>query len=114
MPRTYRTVIVPTAVIIGAFDEHAALFKEVVVAKGLRLEHESNVALACARIPRTMPQIVIASASLAESDLATIEDRAVAVGAVFAVIGEDMDASAVRRQLEAVVSRAREEFGRRT
>jgi hypothetical protein len=111
MARTYRTVIEPTGLVVGASDEHAALFREVVEGK-LRVEHESNVALACARIPRTMPQIVVVSASLDDSSLATIEDRAIAVGAVFAVIGEAMDASAIRRQLEAVFARAREQFGR--
>jgi hypothetical protein len=72
----------------------------------------SGLAAACEKIPKALPQMVVASASLGADALAALEDRAVAVGSVFLLLGELPDYESMGRQLETGIALARERFGR--
>lgn len=115
MTTTHQIYIEPHALVVGLPDEHVALCHEVMGDAGLRVDvMRSGVAAACERIPRALPQMVVASAALGPDALSAIEDRAVAVGAVFLLLGERPDYEAIGRQLETGVVLARERFGRRS
>jgi hypothetical protein len=75
---------------------------------------QDGLAAACERIPKALPQMVVASAALGPEALSAIEDRAIAVGAVFLLLGDRPDYESMGRQLETGVALARERFGRRS
>lgn len=117
MATTHQIYIEPHALVIGLPDEHVALCHEVMGDAGLRvdvLRTGLGLAAACEKIPKALPQMVVASASLGREALEALEDRAVAVGAVFLLLGERPDYEAMGRQLETGVILARERFGRRS
>lgn len=117
MAITHQITIEPHALVVGLPDEHVALCHEVMGDAGLRvdvLRTGLGLAAACEKIPRALPQMVVASAGLGSEALAALEDRAIAVGAVFLLLGERPDYEAMGRQLETGVALARERFGRRS
>jgi hypothetical protein len=116
---THQVYIEPHALVIGLPDEHLALCHEVMGDAGLRVDVMRTglglaLAAACEKIPKALPQMVVASASLGPDALSALEDRAIAVGAVFLLLGERPDYESMGRQLETGVSLARERFGRRS
>jgi hypothetical protein len=117
MSITHQITITPHALVVGLPDEHLALCHEVIGDAGLQvdvLRTGLGLAAACEKIPRALPQMVVASASLGPEALSAIEDRAVAVGAVFLLLGDRPDYEAMERQLETGLALARERFGRRS
>ena len=117
MAITHQVYIEPHALVVGLPDEHVALCHEVMGDAGLRvdvLRTGIGLAAACEKIPKALPQMVVAAASLGPEALDAIEDRAVAVGAVFLLLGDRPDYEAMGRQLETAVALARERFGRRS
>lgn len=119
MAVTHQIYIEPHALVIGLPDEHVALCHEVMGDAGLRVDVLRSglgigIAAACDKIPKSLPQMVVAAASLGPDALASIEDRAIAVGAVFLLLGDRPDYEAMSRQLETGVTLARERFGRRS
>ena len=113
MATTHQIYIEPHAVVIGLPDEHVTLCHEVMGEAGLRVDVVRNDA-AGERIPKSLPQMVVASASLGVDALSSIVDRAIAVGAVFLLLGERPDYESMGRQLETGVALARERFSRRS
>ena len=113
MPTTHQIYIEPHALVIGLPDEHVALCHEVMGDAGLRVD-VMRTELGLEKIAKSLPQMVVASGSLGPDALGAIEDRAVAVGAVFLLLGDRPDYEAMGRQLEAGVTLARERFGRRS
>jgi hypothetical protein len=117
MAVTHQIYIEPHALVIGLPDEHVALCHEVMGDAGLRVDVMRTglgLAAACEKIPKALPQMVVASASLGPQALSALEDRAIAVGAVFLLLGDRPDYEAMGRQLETGVMLARERFGRRS
>ena len=117
MAVTHQIYIEPHALVIGLPDEHVALCHEVMGDAGLRvdvLRTGLGLAAACEKIPKALPQLVVASASLGAAALDAIEDRAIAVGAVYLLLGDRPDYESMGRQLETGVALARERFGRRS
>lgn len=117
MATTHQIYIEPHALVVGLPDEHVALCHEVMGDAGLRVDVMRTglgLAAACEKIPKALPQMVVASAALGPEALAALEDRAIAVGAVFLLLGERPDYEAMGRQLETGVALARERFGRRS
>lgn len=119
MATTHQIYIEPHALVIGLPDEHIALCHEVMGDAGLRVDVlrtglALGLAAACEKIPKALPQMVVAAASLGPEALAALEDRAIAVGAVFLLLGDRPDYEAMGRQLETGVTLARERFGRRS
>ncbi len=115
MTTTHQIRIEPHALVVGLPDEHVALCHEVMGDAGLRVDvMRTGLVAACERIPRALPQMVVASAALGPDALDLLEDRAIAVGAVFLLLGERPDYEAMERQLETGVALARERFGRRS
>jgi hypothetical protein len=117
MPVTHQIYIEPHALVIGLPDEHVTLCHEVMGDAGLRVDVlRTGLALgaACEQIPKALPQMVVAAASLGPEAVAALEDRAIAVGAVFLLLGDRPDYEAMGRQLESGVTLARERFGRRS
>jgi hypothetical protein len=117
MAITHQVYIEPHALVIGLPDEHIALCHEVMGDAGLRvdvLRTALGLGAACEKIPKTLPQMVVASASLGADAVSALEDRAIAVGAVFLLLGDRPDYESMGRQLETGVTLARERFGRRS
>lgn len=115
MSTTHQIYVEPCAMLVGLADDYVALCHEVVGGGGLRVDvMRSGVAAACARVPKILPQMVVASRSLGPEALSLLEDLAIAVGAVFLLLGERPDYEATERQLETAVALARERFGRRS
>jgi hypothetical protein len=117
MATTHQIYIEPHALLVGLPDEHVALCHEVIGNAGLRVDvirTSLGLSEAYEMIPKALPQIVVASAALGPEALAHLEDRAIAVGAVFLLLGERPDYEAMGRQLETGVLLARERFGRRS
>ena len=115
MPVTHQIYIEPHALVIGLPDEHIALCHEVMGDAGLRVDVlRSGLLAACDKIPKALPQMVVVSASLGPEALEALEDRAIAVGAVFLLLGDRPDYESMGRQLETGVALARERFGRRS
>ncbi len=115
MATTHQIIIEPHALVVGLPDEHVALCHEVMGEAGLRVDvMRTGLVAACERIPRALPQMVVASVALGPDALDMLEDRAIAVGAVFLLLGERPDYEAMGRQLETGVALARERFGRRS
>ena len=110
---TQQIYIEQHAMVIGLPDEHLTLCHEVMGDAGLRVDVLSaNVG--CDRIAKSLPQLVVAAASLGFEAIGALEDRAVAVGAVFLLLGDRPDYESMGRQLETGVALARERFGRRS
>jgi hypothetical protein len=117
MAVTHQIYIEPHALVIGLPDEHVTLCHEVMGDAGLRvdvLRTGLGLVAACDKIPKALPQMVVASASLGSDALSALEDRAIAVGAVFLLLGDRPDYESMGRQLETGVALARERFGRRS
>ena len=117
MAITHQITIEPHALVIGLPDEHVALCHEVMGDAGLRVDvmrPSFGLLAACEKIPKGLPQMVVASAGLGPEALSALEDRAIAVGAVFLLLGERPDYEAMGRQLETGIALARERFGRRS
>ena len=117
MATTHQIYIEPHALVVGLPDEHVALCHEVMGDAGLRVDVMRSglaFAAACEKIPRALPQMVVVSASLGPEALAALEDRCIATGAVFLLLGERPDYESMGRQLETGVALARERFGRRS
>lgn len=113
MSTTHQIRIEPSALAVGLSDEHLTLCHEVMGEAGLRVQVASSDA-ACERMAKALPQMVVASAVLGRDALAQIEDRAIAVGAVFLLFGERPDFEVMERQLATGVAVARARFGRRS
>jgi hypothetical protein len=117
MPTTHQIYIEPHAMVVGLPDEHVALCHEVMGDAGLRVDVmrlSLGLPAMCEKIPQGLPQMVVASARLGPEALSALEDRAIAVGAVFLLLGERPDYEAMARQLEGGIALARERFGRRS
>jgi len=113
MSTTHQIYIEPSALAVGLSDEHLALCHEVMGEAGLRV-HVTSGEVACDRMTKALPQMVVASMALGRETLSLIEDRAIAVGAVFLLLGERPDFEVMERQLESGVAVARARFGRRS
>ena len=113
MSTTHQLYIEPSALAVGLSDEHLALFHEVMGEGGLRV-HVTAGDVACERMMKALPQVVVATMALGREALAEIEDRAVAVGAVFLLLGERPDFEVMERQLAGGLAVARARFGRRS
>src|SRR5687767_5719716 len=113
MPTTHQIYIEPHALVIGLPDEHVVLCHEVMGDAGLRVD-VLRAELGLDKIAKTLPQMVVAAASLGADAVGALEDRAIAVGAVFLLLGDRPDYESMGRQLETGVALARERFGRRS
>jgi hypothetical protein len=110
---TTQIFVEPNAVVVGLPDEQLVLCHEVCGQAGMRVHNWSDLDVACDKITKLMPQLVIAGASLADDARARLEDTTVAVGAVFIFLAERPDYVAIERQLEGAVAIARERFARK-
>lgn len=113
MAVTHQIYIEPHALVVGLPDEHVALCHEVMGDAGLRVD-VLRTEVGLEKISKSLPQMVVASASLGPTALGDLEDRAIAVGAVFLLLGDRPDYESMGRQLETGVALARERFGRRS
>jgi hypothetical protein len=112
MMTTHQVFIEPCAVLVGLPGEHVTLCHEVFGARDIRVHTAADAKEATERITKVLPQLVVVSAGLSTDDRARVEDLAVAVGAVFVVLGGHRDYLAIERELEIAVSVARERFGK--
>jgi len=113
MSTTHEIFIEPSALLVDLPDEHVVLCHEVIGQSGLRVHRSASVEAACEKIPRALPHLVIAGGGLSAASIAMLEDRAIAVGAVFVVLASGRDYESLLADLRGGVATARERFSRR-
>src|SRR5579863_9087694 len=99
MSTTHEIFIEPCAIVVGLPDEHVVLCHEVIGQAGLRVHKSKSLEAACEKILRALPHIVVASAALPTEQLVMIEDRTIAVGAVFVLLSDERDYEQVVSEL---------------
>ncbi len=112
MSITNQVVIEPSAIAVALPDEHVVLCHEIFGQAGLRVHRTEHVPTACESIARLLPQVVVTTTALRTEVREMIEDRAVAVGAVLAVLHPERDYDAIERNLRGALLEARAQFGR--
>ena len=112
MSITHQVVVEPSAIAVALPDEHVVLCHEVFGQAGMRVHRTEHVTTACENIAKLLPQVVITSTALKNEVREMIEDRAVAVGAVLAVLHTDRDYESIERNLRGARLEARAQFGR--
>jgi len=110
---TNQVFVPPSALAVALPDEQLVLCHEVLGQAGLKVHAAEHVLVACERITRFLPQVVVTSAMLRHDVREMIEDRAVAVGAVLVELHPDRSFVAVERSLDDAVATSRARLGRK-
>jgi hypothetical protein len=124
---TNQVFIPPSAIAVALPDEQLVLCHEVLGGAGLKVHALSLGAasadgaaadrqpllVACERITKLLPQVVVTTTTLGEDVREMIEDRAIAVGAVLVELNPDRPFDAVERSLGDAVTTARQRLGRK-
>jgi hypothetical protein len=112
MSITHQVFIAPSALAVGLADEQVVLCIEVFERAGLKV-HRTDAGAACEQMTKLLPQIVIVPRELEAALREMIDDRAVAVGAIVAVLATAQDFASIETTLEQAVVAARAARGRK-
>ncbi|MBX3188677.1 MAG: hypothetical protein KF819_16790 [Labilithrix sp.] len=99
MAATSQVFIEPNAVVVGLADEQVLLCLEVLGQARLRVHRFGSAAEAGERIAKLLPRLVVLPATLPQSDLEMLDDRAIAVGASLLLLDGDESYELLERSL---------------
>jgi hypothetical protein len=96
----------PTAMLVALSDTLAETCTEALGEGSMRVLRVAHVAAACERIPVVMPQLVVVSTTMAQSDIDQLDDRCVAVGAELTRLSPDVPHGILAKDLKSAANRA--------
>jgi len=113
MDTTIELFVEPCAIVVDVSDEIAALCDAFLIPSGLHVHRVTHAYAAFERIAALLPRLVVVPAAMRPRDLAMIEDRAAAVGAVLLHLDSDHGNELLAAQLELTVQDLEVAYGSR-
>lgn len=106
MSQTLPRIDVATAMLVALDDATVGKCISVLDDAGFRVVRVRHVAAACERMPVVMPQLVVATTTLAPAEIESLTDRCLAIGAELLALTPETDPRAIGPLLASAAERA--------
>lgn len=106
MNPTLQRISTPTAMLVALEDRIFEAAMPVLDEAGFKVVRVRHVAAAAERLPVVMPHLVVASTTLASTELDTLGDRCVAIGAELLALSGEVDVRILAPLLASAAERA--------
>lgn len=110
---TTELFVEPSAFTVGIADDLLALCHEFLPPAGLKVHRVAHAHAACERMAVLLPRLIVVPAAMRSAELAMIEDRAAAVGAVVLHLDPSHGYELLGAQLHYTVEDLRTAYGGR-